>query len=165
MTEEHNYPAALADDPEEVSLALESGTVLWHKGERAQALRWLQRATLAATKANLNQRAGVLAQATAELSGLLGEPRAASASTASARHNSSSGLDFSDTTIVDHPAAGTPTDAPKVRYAVRVAVEGTRTPNVLSVRVLGEAEALPKGAHLCLLVPLEPEVDLTRPKK
>ena len=60
-------PPALADDPDQVSEALEIAAALWEKGVGNDALRWLRRAAEAAADAGNMTRLATLARAAADL--------------------------------------------------------------------------------------------------
>jgi len=170
--EKPSYPEVEVEDPEAVSAALISGATSWKEGNEREALRWLQRATLAATRANLTKRAGVLAQTVASLSTALGGqllkvPQLSKQGPTGATLDT----DFSDTTVVD----GSPETIPitkaklvnaslqKPRQALRVAVEpAPGEPNVLRIQILEDGRAPAPGAHEAFLVPVEAGADFTR---
>jgi hypothetical protein len=163
------FPEPEKGDLAEVVSALETGLGLWKKGERLDAIRWLQKAALKASQCGQMRRAGVLAGAAGQLnSQLKGIPMASPDRKTQAHFDS----DFSDTTIVDRapqPVAvpGAPLAAPKQpRQSLRVAVERSKTePDVLLVKVLEDGQSTPPGAHEALLVALEAGADLLKPKK
>jgi|GEM_PF-1202269 len=170
--EKPSYPEVEIEDPEAVSAALISGATSWKEGNEREALRWLQRATLAATRANLTKRAGVLAQTVARISTALGGqllkvPQLSKLSSSGATLET----DFSDTTVVDGSPETIPITKAKIvddslqkpRQALRVAVEpAPGEPNILRIQLLEDGRAPAPGAHEAFLVPVEAGVDFTR---
>ena len=153
---EPGFPAPSAGDAEQVSVALETASALWGKGDVREALRWLRRAAETAGELGDDQRAVGLARAAAELTAELqippsipppGLPRIEPSAPYSA------------------PAPTQPAHSPALaarpRQALRVAVVPSDSDkNLLLARVLVEGEALPAGAHEALLVALEPDAHL-----
>lgn len=167
-----DYPEVDLGDPEEVRAALENGRAAWDSKNEKEALRWLQRATLAATKANISKRAGTLAQSVSTLSqnlgaNLLNVPLLSKPTPGGA----SAGTDFSDTTVVDGPAdVAVPkilaASRQKPRQALRVAVEpAPGEPTLLRVRILDDGQAAAAGTHEALLVAIEPGADFFKRKE
>ncbi|MDX2051775.1 MAG: hypothetical protein SFV15_05240 [Polyangiaceae bacterium] len=168
-----DYPSPQPGDPEDVRVALQAGEHAWKSGNEREALRSLQRATLAATKTNPGQRAGQLAQAVAALSQRVGgqvltvPTLSKPVPTGATPEN-----DYSDTTVVDGPAETVSAPKlqakitpPKARMALRVAVEPTPgEPNVLRVHLLEDGRAPAQGLHEAFLVAVEPLADLLRRK-
>lgn len=165
-----DYPVSEVSDPEEVRAALEGGLTAWSLNNEREALRWLQRAVLAATKANASKRAGTLALAVAALSKslagqLLNVPRLSKPSL-SAKDPTT---DFSDTTSVDGPTDVMPlptspsTSRQTPRQALRVSVVPTPgEPNTWRLQLLDDGQPAAPGSHEAFLVSVEPGADLFR---
>lgn len=62
-----DFPTPEDDDPEDIVLALETGSALWKNGKADEAVRWLRRAADSAEQAGKDLRALMLARAAAEL--------------------------------------------------------------------------------------------------
>jgi hypothetical protein len=152
---EPGFPAPAASDAEPVSLALETASALWGKGDVREALRWLRRAAETAGALGDDLRAVGLARAAAELTAELQIPPSIPPP----------GL--------PRPEASAPFSAPaptqpavtnyaaRSRQALRVAVvPSDAEKGLFLVRVLGDAEPLPTGAHEALLVALDPDAQL-----
>jgi hypothetical protein len=60
-------PAPEADDPDSVSVALETASALWATGDKVEGLRWLRRAAEEAEQAGNDRRAVMLARTAADL--------------------------------------------------------------------------------------------------
>jgi hypothetical protein len=153
---EPGFPAPSASDAESVSLALETASALWGKGDVREALRWLRRAAETAGALGDDLRAVGLARAAAELMAELqippsipppGLPRPEPSAPYSAP-------------APTQPAVGIGA-GPRPRQALRVAATPSDNDrNLLIVRVLAEGEPLPAGAHEALLVAVEPDAHL-----
>ena len=61
------FPQAEDGDPDDVSLALETGNALWKKGDHREALRWLRKAAEAASELGADMRSVALASVMADL--------------------------------------------------------------------------------------------------
>lgn len=61
------FPQGLPNDSEDVSWALSTGQAMWNRGDAVEAIRWLKRASDAASDAGADDRAFALARAAAEL--------------------------------------------------------------------------------------------------
>jgi hypothetical protein len=61
------FPQGLPNDAEDVSWALSTGQAMWNRGDAVEAIRWLKRASDAASEAGADDRAFALARAAAEL--------------------------------------------------------------------------------------------------
>lgn len=61
------FPEALPTDSEDVSWALSTGQACWARGDQADAVRWVKRASDSAADAGDDDRAFALARAAAEL--------------------------------------------------------------------------------------------------
>lgn len=77
-------PSAAPTDSEDVSACLETAGALWKKGDRRDAVRWLQRGATAAEAAGDDDRALALARRAAELSAEVGPPSQSPPSVSSA---------------------------------------------------------------------------------
>ncbi|MCL2778953.1 MAG: hypothetical protein FWD73_13210 [Polyangiaceae bacterium] len=77
-------PEATADDPEDVSWALSTAEALWTRGEFTEGLKWLRRAAEAASDAEADARALVLAKAASEITARIRPPTRAAADDTSA---------------------------------------------------------------------------------
>lgn len=66
-----HFPASIAGDPTEVVTAIDVANALWDKGNNSEAIRWLNRAVVAASEAGNSARAADLAQAAGELQALV----------------------------------------------------------------------------------------------
>jgi hypothetical protein len=74
MTDELSVPQvpeATQDDPEDVSWALSTAEAMWARGDHLEGIKWVRRAAEAASEADNDGRALVLAKAAAELTGLI----------------------------------------------------------------------------------------------
>ncbi len=67
-----NFPQPLPDDPEDVTWALSTAQTMWGRGDHAEAIRWIKRASDAAADANNDERALALARQAAELKATIG---------------------------------------------------------------------------------------------
>src|SRR5690242_5796790 len=65
-------PAVEVDDPEDVSWALSTAEAMWSRGERGEAIKWIRRGAEAASEAESDDRALMLARAAAGLASSLG---------------------------------------------------------------------------------------------
>jgi hypothetical protein len=74
------FPQAEDGDPDDVSLALETGNALWKKGDYREALRWLRKAAEAASEAGADMRSVALASVMADLTTAQNEAPTASIS-------------------------------------------------------------------------------------
>jgi hypothetical protein len=153
---EPGFPAPSASDAEPVSLALETASALWGKGDVREALRWLRRAAETAGALGDDLRAVGLARAAAELTAELQIPPSIPPP-GLPRPEASAPFSASAPT---QPAVGVGA-APRPRQALRVAAAPSDTDrNVLIVRVLAEGEPPPAGSHEALLVAVEPDAHL-----
>lgn len=152
---ESGFPAPAANDAEQVSLALETASALWGKGDVREALRWLRRAAETAGALGDDLRAVGLARAAAELTAELQIPPSIPPP---GLQRPESSAPFS----APAPTQPAMTNyAPRARQALRVAVVPSDTDkSLLLVRVLGDAELLPAGAHEALLVAIDPDANL-----
>ncbi len=100
-------PRSVAEDDDDVVIALETARVEEERGDRSEAARWLQRAASAARKQGRPERAGEVSRLAARLTG---SPSASSTPPppdvfeplpGEAQVLSDADEDFSDTTIVD----------------------------------------------------------------
>ncbi len=152
---EPGFPAPSANDAEPVSLALETASALWGKGDVREALRWLRRAAETAGALGDDLRAVGLARAAAELTAELQIPPSIPPP----------GLPREASAPFSAPAPTQPAamigQAPRSRQALRVAVlPSDSDKSLLLVRVLAESDPLPTGAHEALLVAVDPDVQL-----
>ncbi|MCC6645935.1 MAG: hypothetical protein IT374_10240 [Polyangiaceae bacterium] len=67
MTSAATFPEPADSDAEEVSWALSTGQAMWKRGDHAEAIRWVKRASDSAADAGDDDRAFTLARAAAEL--------------------------------------------------------------------------------------------------
>jgi hypothetical protein len=153
---EPGFPAPTASDAEQVSLALETASALWGKGDVREALRWLRRAAETAGELGDDLRAVGLARAAAELTAELQIPP-------SIPPPAMPRLDPSGPYSAPAPTqpAHAPSFAARPRHALRVAVvPSDNDRNLLIARVLVEGEPLPAGAHEALLVAIDADAHL-----
>jgi hypothetical protein len=170
MIESSGFPAPKPGDSDEVQLALETASALWSKGDAREALRWLRRAAETAGDAGDDLRAVGLARAAADLSAELqippsipppGMSRPIAARPAIAPTDDSG--EVAEKTVPGMSSAMEPSPAPtaaihggRPRQALRVSVlPSDAEKGLLLVRVLGEGEHPPPGAHEALLVAVE----------
>ncbi|HEU4412281.1 MAG TPA: hypothetical protein VFS43_43970 [Polyangiaceae bacterium] len=71
MSEAGRVPQALESDSEDVAWALSTAHVMWTRGERLDAIKWIRRASDQAADAGDDDRAFALARAAADLKDLL----------------------------------------------------------------------------------------------
>jgi hypothetical protein len=154
---EPGFPAPSAGDAEQVSLALETASALWGKGDVREALRWLRRAAETAGELGDDLRAVGLARAAAELTAELQIPPSIPPPGMPRLEPPSGPYSAPAPTQPAHAL----TFAVRPRHALRVAVlPADNDKNVLLVRPLAEGEPLPAGAHEALLVALDPDANL-----
>lgn len=72
MSEAATFPQPLPTDPEDVAWALSTGQAMWGRGERAEGIRWIKRASDSAADAGDDDRAFALARLAAELKSQVG---------------------------------------------------------------------------------------------
>jgi hypothetical protein len=134
-----NFPNPLADDPDDVILALKSAHSLWEGGDVGEAARWLRKAASAAEEAGNDRRAFDLAKAASDVEAGPA-PTPASAFPAPA-------------------ASGEAT----YTQAIRVAVKRSLRDGDLFVARLLDNQPVPTGSHEAFLVLTNPNLDLFDP--
>jgi hypothetical protein len=167
-----NFPTALADDADDVTYALNVAHVLWDKGDRSDAIRWVRRAVEAADESGHTARVVALARAASDLEDapaaepmraeplraepMRAEPRPAEPRPAEPRPALSS---FTRTTSGPRPAPESATRQAAAALSqpapagVRVSVKySLRDPTLLVVRRLAEGQTPPAGTREALLV-------------
>lgn len=72
MTSAANFPEPNDSDAEEVSWALSTGQAMWKRGDHAEAIKWIKRASDSAADSGDDDRAFTLARAAAELKAATG---------------------------------------------------------------------------------------------
>jgi len=157
-----SVPSSVAADATDVSTALDVAGALWEKGDRAEAVRWLQRAAEAATAAGNGARASDLAQSADVLQAALEGrslitpqvPPPPEAILSSIRPTSSASAqepwpDSSERALAPPaiPADAVPQSHPALGGQMRVSVKtSVRDPKLFVVRPLADGEAAPAGA-------------------
>jgi hypothetical protein len=94
-------PKSVAEDDDDVVVALETARVEEERGDHSEAARWLQRAASAARKQGRPERAGEVSRLAARLSGSTAPPPAFEPLPDPSQVLSDADEDFADKTIVD----------------------------------------------------------------
>jgi len=177
-------PRSVAEDDDDVVIALETARVEEERGDRSEAARWLQRAASAARKQGRPERAGEVSRLAARLTGSPGAsstpppPDVFEPLPGEAQVLLDADEDFSDKTIVDAlPRAQPSTSGPSIQIskptpvaplgpragathpAVRVAVRKILG-GKLEARPLEAEEAPLLGEEEALLVAVRPGAKL-----
>jgi hypothetical protein len=135
---ETNFPAPLANDADDVVIALKSARSLWESTDYAEAARWLRRAAAAAQEAGDDDRALELAKLASDVESTQAEAPSPPAPTASS----------ADATYTQ---------------AIRVAVKRSVRDGDLFVARLLDNQPVPSGSHEAFLVLTNPNLDLFDP--
>lgn len=158
------FPVSVAGDPNEVATALDVASAFWEKGDNSEAIRWLNRAVVAANQGGDSERAARLAQAAGELQAAIEgrTPEAApsapppaestppSMQPASVPPAQEAWPDSSKRVQLAPPVAPSAATAPSLRLDgwMRVSVKtSVRDPKLLVLRTLTEGEPAPAGTR------------------
>jgi hypothetical protein len=133
------FPAPLANDPDDVIVALKSARSLFDAADYPEAARWLRKAASAAEEAGDDQRALDLAKRAGDV----------------------------ESTSAALAAPGAPVAAsaiePVCSQAIRVAVKRSVRDGDLFVARLLENQSVPSGSYEAYLVLTNPNIDLFDP--
>ena len=185
MTEQLEFPAAEADDAEDVAWQLQTAGTMWARGDHHEAIRWLRRAAEAASDAGADLRSVKLARAAADLTTALEIPPSMPPPAAVPTATAPSAPAHSETPRLPTPPPPPVRSAPasavpparastrpppamavRQRQALRVAVHPSDSATgELMVRPLAEDEAPGDGEHEALLVALEAGAHLLSKKR
>jgi hypothetical protein len=130
-----DFPSPLANDADDVVIALKSARSLWDSADCAEAARWLRKAASAAQEAGDDDRALELAKRAGDIEA---GPAPSAASTSSSAE-------------------------PAYTQAIRVAVKRSVRDGDLFVARLLENQPVPSGSHEAFLVLTNPNLDLFDP--
>lgn len=149
---DNKFPAPLANDPDDVIIALKSARSLFDAGDHAEAARWLRNAARAAEEAGDDRRAFDLAKQASDVESM---PPPAAAFAAPAAPKDAPGAPAAPV------AAGAPD--PTFTQAIRVAVRRSVRDGDLFVARLLDNQPVPSGSHEAFLVLTNPNIDLFDP--